>query len=184
MRVGALILAAGASKRLGKPKQLLMLGGETLLERAVRVAHAAGCSPVIVVLGASAEVIQAGCAFDDSMVVMNEDWTEGMGSSVRVGVGAVRDLDACVLMTCDMPAVTAGHLRALMSSGEVTASFYSSKKGVPAYFPVETFQSLMELRGDSGAKHLLRSARSVELVGGELDVDTMEDFARARALFG
>jgi CTP:molybdopterin cytidylyltransferase MocA len=87
-------------------------------------------------------------------------------------------------MTCDMPVVTAEHLRALMSSGEVTASFYSGKKGVPAYFPAETFQSLMELRGDSGAKNLLRSARSVELVGGELDVDTMADLAQAQDLFG
>jgi molybdenum cofactor cytidylyltransferase len=184
MRVGAVILAAGASKRLAKPKQLLKLDSETLLERAVRVAHAAGCSPVVVVLGAFAEIIKARCELDDAVVVVNEDWAEGMGSSMRTGVGVVLDLDACVLMTCDMPAVTAGHLRALMSSGEVTASFYSGRKGVPAYFPAKTFQSLMELRGDSGAKHLLRSARSVELVGGELDVDTMEDLARARALFG
>jgi molybdenum cofactor cytidylyltransferase len=184
MRVGAAILAAGASKRLGKPKQLLMLGGETLLDRAVRVAHAAGCSPVVVVLGASAEVIQARCKLDDAVVMVNEDWAEGMGSSLRVGVGAVRDLDACVVMTCDMPAVTTGHLLALMSSGEVTASFYSGKKGVPAYFPVTVFQSLLELRGDSGAKELLRSARFVELIGGELDVDTMEDVTRAHALFG
>jgi molybdenum cofactor cytidylyltransferase len=184
MRVGAVILAAGASKRLGLPKQLLMLSGETLLERAVRVARGAECSPVIVVLGASAEVIQARCKLDDAVVMVNEDWAEGMGSSLRVGVGAVRDLDACVVMTCDMPAVTAGHLLALMSSGEVTASSYLGKRGVPAYFPGETFQSLMELRGDSGAKDLLRSARAVELVGGELDVDTMEDLTRARALFG
>jgi CTP:molybdopterin cytidylyltransferase MocA len=178
------ILAAGASKRLGEPKQLLVLGGETLLERAVRVARAAGCSPVVVVLGASAEAIRAGCELDDAVVVMNEDWSEGMGSSIRAGAGVMRNADACIVMTCDMPAVTAGHLRALMSSGEMTASSYSSKKGVPAYFPVEAFQSLLELRGDAGAKDLLRSARSVELVGGELDVDTMEDLARARALLG
>jgi CTP:molybdopterin cytidylyltransferase MocA len=184
MRVGGVILAAGASRRLGEPKQLLMLGGETLLERAVWVAHAAGCSPVVVVLGASVEVIRAGCELDDAVVVVNEDWAEGMGSSVRTGVRAVWSLDGCVVMTCDMPAVTAEHLRVLMSSGEVTASSYSGKKGVPAYFPVTAFQSLIELRGDSGAKDLLRSARFVELVGGELDVDTMEDLARARALFG
>lgn len=184
MRVGAVILAAGASKRLGEPKQLLVLGGETLLERAVRVARAAECSPVVVVLGASAEVIRAGCELDNAVVVMNEDWAEGMGSSVRVGLGVMRRLDACIVMTCDMPAVTVGHLRALMSSGEVTASSYSGKKGVPAYFPVAVFQALMELRGESGAKDLLGSARSVGLVGGEFDVDTIEDLARARALFG
>ncbi len=184
MRVGAVILAAGASKRLGKPKQLLILGGETLLERAVRVARAAGCSPVVVVLGASAEAVEAGCELDDAVVVVNESWAEGMGSSLRAGVGALGDVDGCIAMACDMPAVTAGHLRALMSWGEATASFYSGKRGVPAYFPVESFPSLLELRGDSGAKELLRGARFVELAGGELDVDTTEDVARAHARFG
>src|ERR1700742_2368269 len=164
MHVGALVLAAGSSKRFGKPKQLLTLAGETLLDRAVRVAHAAGCSPVIVVLGASAELVQSGCVLEDAVVVVNADWIEGMGSSVRVGVLALRDPDACVVMTCDMPAVTAVHLRALMASGEVTASSYAGKKGVPAYFPASTFQSLMTLQGDGGAKDLLRSAGFVELI--------------------
>ena len=76
MRVGAVILAAGASRRLGEPKQLLVLGGETLLERAVRVARTAGCSPVVVVLGAFGEVIQKGCQLDDVVVVVNEDWAD------------------------------------------------------------------------------------------------------------
>lgn len=184
MRVGAVILAAGASKRLGEPKQLLMLGGETLLERAVRVARAAECSPVVVVLGAFAEVIQTGCQLDDAVVVLNKDWAEGMGSSVRAGLRALRDLDACVVLTCDMPAVTAAHLQALMTSGEVTASSYAGKKGVPVYFPASAFQSLMELRGDAGAKDLLRSASFVELGGGELDIDTGTDAELARELFG
>jgi len=184
MHVGAVVLAAGASTRLGEPKQLLMLGGETLLERAVRVAREAGCSPVVVVLGASAASIQAVCDFGDAVVVVNDGWAEGMGSSVRTGVGALLDVDACVVMTCDMPAVTASHLRALMASGEVTASSYAGRRGVPAYFPAGAFQSLLELRGDAGAKDLLRSAHFVELVGGELDVDTTTDLARARELFG
>lgn len=183
MRVGAVILAAGASKRVGEPKQLLMLAGETLLERTVRVAQAAGCSPVVVVLGASAEVIQVKCELPDVVIVMNADWAEGMGSSVRAGVAAMLGLDACIVMTCDMPAVTAEHLRALMISGEMTASSYSGKRGVPACYPATAFQSLMELRGDSGGKNLLQSARSVVLVGGDLDVDTMGDLARARTLF-
>ena len=184
MRVGAVVLAAGASKRLGQPKQLLILGGETLLERAVRVAREADCSPVVVVLGISAESIWAGCDLRDVVMVMNEDWAEGMGSSIRAGVRALQDLDGCVLMTCDMPAVTVSHLRALMASGEVTASSYAGRRGVPAYFPVNAFQSLMKLRGDAGAKDLLRLASFVDLDGGDLDVDTLEDLARARALFG
>jgi molybdenum cofactor cytidylyltransferase len=181
--VAVVVLAAGASTRLGEAKQLVRFGSENLLERAVRVARDAGCSPVVVVLGASAAEVQARCELGDAVVVVNEDWVVGMGSSVRAGVGALRDVDGCVVMTCDMPAVTAMHLSALMDSGEVTASSYAGRRGVPAYFPVSTFPSLMELHGDVGARDLLHSARCVELAGGELDVDTVEDVERARACF-
>jgi molybdenum cofactor cytidylyltransferase len=184
MSIAAVVLAAGASSRLGEPKQLVMLGGETLLERAVRVAREAECFPVVVVLGASARSIQAGCELGDAVLVVNEDWTEGMGSSVRAGVGALTDVDGCVVLTCDMPAVTAAHLRELVTSGDVTASAYVGRRGVPAYFPAGSFASLMELHGDAGARELLRSARSVELIGGELDVDTMTDLESVRDLFG
>ncbi|WP_353068403.1 nucleotidyltransferase family protein [Tunturibacter empetritectus] len=183
-RIGAVILAAGASRRLGEPKQLVMVGAEILLERSVRVAHEAGFSPVIVVLGASAESIEAACALGDAEVLINDSWSEGMGASVRVGVGALRDVDGCVLTTCDMPAVTAAHLRSLVVSGEVTGSMYAGRRGVPAYFPATSFEDLMKLQGDAGAKDLLRSARCVALADGELDVDTIEDLKRARALFG
>jgi len=169
---------------MGEPKQLVKVGAENLLERSVRVAHEAGFSPVIVVLGASAESIEAACELGDAQVLINESWSEGMGASVRVGVGALRDVDGCVLMTCDMPAVTAAHLRALSASGEVTGSAYAGRRGVPAYFSESSFEDLMKLRGDAGAKDLLLSARCVALAGGELDVDTIEDLERARALFG
>jgi molybdenum cofactor cytidylyltransferase len=183
-RIGAVILAAGASRRLGEPKQLVKLGAENLLDRSVRVAREAGFSPVVVVLGAAAESIQATCELRDADVLRNDNWCEGMGASVRVGVAALRDLDGCVLMTCDMPCVTATHLRSLSASGAVAGSAYAGRRGVPAYFPASAFKDLMKLRGDTGAKDLLRSARCVALVGGELDVDTIEDLERARALFG
>ena len=76
MRVGAVILAAGASTRLGELKQLQTLGSETLLERTLRVVREAGCSPMVVVLGASAALIQAACDFGDSVSVINEDWAD------------------------------------------------------------------------------------------------------------
>lgn len=184
MRVAAVVLAAGASSRLGEAKQLVRLRGENLLERAVRVARDAECSPVVVVLGASAALIQAQSELDDAVIVMNHDWAQGMGSSIPVGVAALRDVDGCIVMTCDMPAVTAEHLLGLKASGGVTASSYAGRRGVPAYFPVAAFPSLMELHGDVGARDLLRSAQCVELPGGDLDVDTEKDLARARELFG
>ncbi len=188
--VAAVILAAGASSRLGEPKQLAMLGGERLLERAVRVAVAAGCAPVIVVLGAHAARIATECALEGATVAVNEDWAEGLASSIRGGVAAVAresgdGLGGVILMTCDQPAVTAEHL-ALLVAGEqdvAVASAYSGRNGVPAFFPVRTFSELMGLRGEEGARRLLGSAAAIALTGGEVDVDTPVELERARAQF-
>jgi len=183
--IAAIVLAAGASTRLGEPKQLIVIDGETLLERAVRTAREANCAPVVVVLGANAERIREQCDLGDAVVVVNEAWEEeGMASSIRIGVDALGGTDGVVLMTCDQPAVTADHLRALMRSAEVTASAYAGRRGVPAYFPASSVPELLQLRGDTGARELVRSAVAVELAGGELDVDTYRELVRARELFG
>lgn len=188
MSIAAVVLAAGASRRLGSPKQLEMLGEETLLERTVRVAREAGCSPVIVVLGAEYLQVIGNSALGDIVLVINDKWEEGMGSSVRLGVRtcgfAAKGAEGVVLMTCDQPAVTARHLRALMVGGEVRASRYAGRHGVPAFFPAKYFDGLMALSGDVGARELLGSAESVQLEGGELDIDTVADLERARKLFG
>jgi molybdenum cofactor cytidylyltransferase len=181
--IAAVVLAAGGSSRLGEPKQLVRLGGENLLERAVRVAREAGCGPVVVVLGASAELIRSRCSLGDARVLVNEGWEEGMASSIRLGVGALSGVDGCVVMTCDQPAVTAGHLTRLIGA-EVKASRYAGRNGIPAYFPAAVFGDLMGLRGDMGARELLAGVGFVELEGGELDVDTVGDLVRVRELFG
>lgn len=179
-----MVLAAGASRRLGSPKQLAMLGQDTLLQRAARVAGQAGCSPVIVVLGAEAELILRGLP-EDAVPIRNEQWREGMGASIRAGVGACEGVaEGVVLMTCDQPSVTADHLRLLMAGSGIRASRYAGKKGVPAFFPHRYFEALMALKEDVGARELLGSVETVELEGGELDVDTVADLARARELFG
>jgi molybdenum cofactor cytidylyltransferase len=181
MQVAAVILSAGASARLGEPKQLAMLGGETLLARALRTAKDAGCSPIVVVLGASVDLIRAGSELSEAIVVVNDNWGEGMGSSIGVGIRALSHVDGSIVMTCDMPGVTAAHLRRLMENlRQARASFYGNRRGVPAYFPAQDFAGISELRGDSGARDLLRSAEYVELPDGEMDVDTMEDLVRAR----
>jgi molybdenum cofactor cytidylyltransferase len=183
--VAALVLAAGGSRRLGELKQLVRLNGETLVERAVRVCREAGCSPVVVVLGAAADEVRARCELGDAVVVTNDEWAEGMGSSVRWGVQALPpDMNGCVITTCDQPAVTAEHLRALMASDEVNASAYAGRPGVPAYFPSKMFAELMNLCGDAGARQLLKDAKALELPGGELDVDTPADLERVQELYG
>lgn len=179
----AVILAAGASTRLGRPKQLIEIGGETLLDRAVRIANEVGCWPVVVVLGAEARSVLSRCSLRSVAVLVNPWWQEGMASSLRLGVGAIASWDGVVLMTCDQPAVTPEHLQALAASGEVTASAYGARRGVPAYFPAASFPALLKLSGDAGARELLQNAPAIDLPGGEVDIDTADDLARARGQF-
>jgi len=119
--------------------------------------------------------------------VLNGEAGEGMAASIRAGVRALGgEVAGVVVMTCDQPAVSAAHLRGLAEgAGEVVvASAYAGRRGVPAYFPARVFGALMKLRGDAGARELLRGARAIALPDGELDVDTEEVLARARVLFG
>jgi len=179
----AVILAAGSSSRLGQPKQLIEIGGETLLERTVRAAEDAGCWPVVVVLGAEARRVMSQCPLRSVALIVNPAWQEGMASSLRLGVAAVSSWDGVVVLTCDQPAVTAAHIQALAASGDVAASGYGNRRGVPAYFPAASFPGLERLTGDSGARDLLRQARVIDLAGGELDIDTEADLAEARRTF-
>jgi molybdenum cofactor cytidylyltransferase len=185
VKVAAVVLAGGASLRLGTPKQLIRLGGEALVERTVRICREAGCDPVVVVLGSAADKVRSTCSLEDAMVVMNRHWHEGMASSIAQGVSALEDgVDGCVITTCDMPAVLPDHLRRLADSGEMTASAYAGRHGVPAYFPRDRFPQLMSLTGDTGARDLLKSCPAIPLDGGELDIDTPQDLERAIELFG
>jgi CTP:molybdopterin cytidylyltransferase MocA len=143
---------------------------------------------VVVVVGADYANVLAHNVLGDVVTVINEQWEEGMASSIRLGVSALesgfQDAEGVVVMTCDQPAVTAKHLSLLTLSTEVKASRYAGRNGVPAFFPARYFDQLMKLEGDAGARVLLAEARYDELRDGELDVDTPEDLARARELFG
>ena len=180
MSVPAVILAAGFSRRLGRPKQTVVLGGETLVARAVRVATEAGLSPVLVVLQDESlvESVQALGA----TALLNLDASEGMASSIRVGTNRAAEMNASgvVLMTCDQVAVTPGHLRVLSAQADrTTGSGYAGKIGIPAYFPSQCFPVLLGLRGDTGARDLLGSARAILTETLGFDVDTEADIARA-----
>jgi molybdenum cofactor cytidylyltransferase len=184
--VAAIVLAAGTSSRLGFPKQLIKLDGETLLDRAVRLAFEAGLSPIY-------GVISSGLAHEpmprEMAAVVNNEATEGMASSIRLGVRAVQivaaPLAGALILACDQPAVTTKHLEELALGGsEILASAYAGKKGIPAYFPTRMFGELLALRGDTGARDLLKNAKFVQLRGGEFDIDTIEDLDRVRKLYG
>ena len=180
-RIAGVVLAAGLSSRLGRPKQIEVLDGETLVERAVRLAIEAGLSPVIAVI-LDGELIRRLQAMG-AVPLLNRRTYEGLSSSIRVGVQAVQptDVDGLVLMTCDQVALTCDHLRALCEDRlHVAGSMYSGRVGVPAYFPRQQFDALTKLEGDKGARELLRGVRAVVCEELALDVDTEADLERAK----
>jgi molybdenum cofactor cytidylyltransferase len=186
INVAAVILAAGASRRLGRPKQLLEYQGETLVARAVRIAGEAGLNPAIVVLGAHREAVLAALANMSAISVDNSEWQEGIASSMRAGLKALEerspDAAGVLIMPCDQPRLNSEHLLRLLSSFAVetiSASTYAGVRGVPAVFPRSAFPELMNLSGDTGARKLLVNPPcpviEVPFEGGDVDIDTPED---------
>jgi len=191
LTVAGVVLAAGASRRLGQPKQLLMYEGETLLARSVRLACEAGVAPVLVVVGADAELIGAAVPADKAAVVMNQEWEQGIASSIHAGVKALDEAALGVLiLACDQPRLSAEHLRGLIetfaaqSAPSIVASTYAGVVGIPAVFPREAFANLLALRGDKGARALLMQPPcalvALPFEGGEVDIDQSDDLARLR----
>jgi molybdenum cofactor cytidylyltransferase len=192
MPVAAIILAAGASRRLGQPKQLIMMGGETLLARAMRLTKEAGANPVLVVLGAFRDAIRASIEFHEAVVVVNQDWQQGMATSIHSGLRSLDSdgvlADGVLILSCDQPKLTSQHLRALIDAFEaqqaptIVASAYSSIRGIPAVFPRDAFPALLALRGDTGARALFAHAPcnviSVPFDGGDVDIDLPADLAQ------
>jgi CTP:molybdopterin cytidylyltransferase MocA len=191
MSIAAILLAAGASQRLGQPKQLLEFEGETLIVRALRLAQEAGASPLVAVLGAHHEKIGASIQTKDVTAVINRDWKQGIATSICAGLRTTESLNSAVpgvlVLTCDQPRLTANHLRALLRSFSVqttpccVASSYAGICGTPAVFPRSTFPDLYALRGDRGARTLFRdptrSLVTLPFPGGEIDIDVPDDLA-------
>jgi len=192
--IGAVILAAGGSTRIGIPKQLLQLRGQTFLRRAASVALEAGCRPVVVVTGANAGAVRESLRGLGVREAENQQWESGISSSVRVGVEALVTANpriaAVVLMLCDQPFVTRDVIvrlvRAHYETGcSIVASQYGGSYGVPALFGKAHFAELATLKGAAGAKQTiqkhLRKAHLLPFPEGEIDVDTPGDFARLQS---
>lgn len=195
MEIAVIILAAGGSSRLGKPKQLLPFHGGSLLRRAAEAAVGSHADHCTVVLGNEAECCGAEIANLPVRLETNPHWREGLASSIRVGIHAVRrhhpDLDAVILAPCDQPFLTSAVLNSLMqihlsTAAGIVASSYAETLGVPALFCAAWFQRLSELQGDRGAKSLFDTAGpdliTVPFPQGATDVDTAEDYANALAV--
>jgi molybdenum cofactor cytidylyltransferase len=189
MPVAAIVLAAGASRRLGRPKQLLMHGGETMIARAIRLASEAGAAPVIVVLGAHREPIREAIQWSNFTPVINHAWDQGISTSIQAGLAALKDsappVSGVLMLACDQPRLSTVHLRAMLelfcaqAAPAIVASAYQGVLGIPAVFPREAFAELRSLRGDKGARPLLMQPPcplvTLPFPGGEIDIDLPAD---------
>ena len=160
-RHALVLLAAGGSRRLGRPKQLLVLEDETLVLRAARLGLGTGPASALLVLGAQADAVQAATGGLPLQRVDCADWSAGLGASLRAGLSAVpEDCDGALVLLCDQPALDAAHLQALVAAwridpGRAAASAYAGVLGVPALLPRTWFDALSFV-GDRGARDLLR----------------------------
>ncbi|WP_285571072.1 nucleotidyltransferase family protein [Geothrix limicola] len=179
-----MILAAGAGRRMGRPKAQLEFEGETLLRRAVKVALASGCSPVIAVTNPE----DSGQLGLEARCLPNPDAATGMASSIRIGITALEaGVEAVLLLTVDQPLVDAALLRDLQAlfqkdPSRPAACAYAGTLGIPALFPRRLFPALLALEGDRGAKVILlrEGAATLPFPGGGTDLDTPEDLERLR----
>jgi molybdenum cofactor cytidylyltransferase len=192
-RYGIIILAAGSSSRLGRPKQTVKMGQETLLQRAIRVASGSMNGPVITVLGSGMEEIIPTLDKARIFIAVNSEWGEGIASSIRAGLQELikqqPETDAAIIMVCDQPFADTLVLKTLISTFEqtnkpVVASSYAGSIGTPVLFHRSVFDRLEQLKGDSGAKKILTQypglVETIPFEKGSIDIDLESDLDKLR----
>lgn len=193
-RIAVILLAAGASRRMGRPKQLLKYRGEAMIERLARLACALPARPVLLVLGARAAQITREATLDpEAELVVNPDWKAGMSTSVRAGLRRALAIDpglsAALFMVVDQPFVDETLLRRLLNryrrtGAPIVAARYGDRPGVPALFDRALFPELEALIGDRGARPLFdkyqTALQTVPFPRGRFDLDTPEDYEQLR----
>lgn len=192
-RVGAIILAAGQSTRMGEPKQLLRLGQSTVLERTLENIRGAGLDEIVLVLGSSAETIRqhiTASAFEALKVVVNEGYDQGMASSLREGLSIVHpQIDAVLIVLADQPFIrseTFGQIvdRYRRSEAQIVIPTYKGSRGNPVLLDRSVFPEIMALSGDIGCRAIFGSHSDgivnveVEDNGILLDIDNKADYER------
>lgn len=189
--ITAIVLAAGASSRLGQSKQLLQVEGEPLLRRIARVSCESNADRTLVVLGDNER--EHGRIIRDLplYICIHSDWEKGMGSSLKAGISFIEnflaDTTAVIVLVCDQPMLTTDHLNNLIgkyrtTGAPVVASAYSGILGVPVLYDVSLFDSIKNIDDNHGARQVIdkhkSGAQHVEFDGGSLDIDTPEDYQR------
>ncbi|MEH2039691.1 nucleotidyltransferase family protein [Nostoc sp.] len=187
--IAIMILAAGASTRMGTPKQLLLYQGRSFLQYITEIAIASVCQPVVVVLGANAEQIHPQIKQLPVRVVKNSDWACGMSTSIKSGIELLNNLpqkiEAVVITLCDQPFVSPQIINQLVDTyystkKPIIACEYGDTLGVPALFSQTFFSELAALKETSGAKkvinHNVNEVFSIPFPLGDIDIDTPKDY--------
>lgn len=187
--VGLIILAAGASTRMGTPKQLLTYRGRSFVRHMAEIALSSVCQPIVVVLGAYAAQIKPEIKQLPLQIVENPQWNQGMSSSIRVGITALNavsyQLDAVIITLCDQPFVSSQILTQLVeiycSTGKpIIACEYAETLGVPALFSQSLFTELLALKSSEGAKKIIQKYShqtfTIPFPEGAIDIDTPQDY--------
>jgi len=186
-----IILAAGESKRLGRPKQNLFFNGQTLLQHAVQSGQESECEAIMVVLGANSDEI---VPIPGITTLYNKDWKKGMASSIRRAMVEINDdpsVDKVIIMLCDQPFVSATLLNTLISKQietgkSIIACAYNGTTGVPVLFEHAFFGELLLLQGHEGAKKILKNhvidIVTIPFEQGGIDIDTPADYEQLRGL--
>jgi len=196
IKLGGILLAAGGSTRLGQPKQLLSLQGKTLVERTLVTMQEAIPNTITVVTGGSAKEVSAQIEARNAHVAYNPEWETGMASSIKTGLNDLLknspDLNAIIICLCDQPFLTSQHLIDLQNSfinsdKKIIASLYNELESVPALFDQSIFPDLLALKGQEGARKVIRKANkdilSIPFSKGIYDVDTPDAWEKIQSLF-
>jgi len=187
---GAILLAAGRSSRLGGIKQLLPFHSKTLLQHTIDELKLAGVKPLIVVTGGHATEVTASINQNGIDLIYNEHWEQGIASGIVTGLQTLntryKEIRQVILAVCDQPFVSASLFEQLYaiqnsSSKNIVASAYSDTLGTPVLFTQKYFDLLLGLKGDEGAKKILKAYQEevarVDFPLGHIDIDTAEDYA-------
>lgn len=192
--LGAILLAAGSSSRLGYPKQLVELEGELLVARQTRLLLALQPACVVVVTGAAREGVEQALAGLPVNLVHNDHWENGMGSSLACGVKAMPErVRGALLLLCDLWRISGADLEKLVAAWNGTplraaTAAWDGKTGPPVIFPRALFQRLGKLQGEQGARNVLRGfgggVVEVALPNAAYDLDVSSDFSPSTASQG
>lgn len=186
--IGVVILAAGASSRMGMSKQMLPIEGISLLSRTIQTALDAKFKSIVVVLGSNADEHRIEANEFPVTTIDNSQWQKGIGTSIRAGITHLKkqtSVAGAIILVCDQPTLSVEVLKGLVvkqheTNRPIVASRYANTVGVPALFMANVFDKLLSLDGDEGAKKVIKQdptiVDTIDFPSGEIDLDTRDEY--------